>query len=60
MTTPSTFIAQEIITLIQQAKQLTAQFGRGWCAQQLRHCMKFAECDTDEPIVSALRRQLTP
>ncbi|ARD39610.1 nuclease [Edwardsiella ictaluri] len=103
MTTPSTFIAQEIITLIQQAKQraamavnseltllywhigqrinqavlggeradygkhivtnlakqLTAQFGRGWSAQQLRHCMKFAECYTDEPIVSALRRQLS-
>lgn len=103
MTTPSTFIAQEIITLIQQAKQraamavnseltllywhiglrinqavlggeradygkqivtnlakqLTAQFGRGWSAQQLRHCMKFAECYTDEAIVSALRRQLS-
>lgn len=103
MTTPSSFIAQEIITLIQQAKQraamavnseltllywhigqrinqavlggeradygkqivtnlakqLTAQFGRGWSAQQLRHCMKFAECYTDEPIVSALRRQLS-
>ncbi|WP_084977970.1 PDDEXK nuclease domain-containing protein [Plesiomonas shigelloides] len=103
MTTLSTFIAQEIITLIQQAKQraamavnseltllywhigqrinqavlggeradygkqivtnlakqLTAQFGRGWSAQQLRHCMKFAECYTDEPIVSALRRQLS-
>lgn len=103
MTTPSTFIAQEIITLIQQAKQraamavnseltllywhigqrinqavlggeradygkqivtnlakqLTTQFGRGWSAQQLRHCMKFAECYTDEPIVSALRRQLS-
>lgn len=103
MTTPSTFIAQEIITLIQQAKQraamavnseltllywhigqrinqavlggeradygkqivtnlakqLAAQFGRGWSAQQLRHCMKFAECYTDEPIVSALRRQLS-
>ncbi|MGL5488997.1 MAG: PDDEXK nuclease domain-containing protein [Shewanella sp.] len=103
MTTPSPFIAQEIITLIQQAKQraamavnseltllywhigqrinqavlggeradygkqivtnlakqLTAQFGRGWSAQQLRHCMKFAECYTDEPIVSALRRQLS-
>ncbi|MGL4734278.1 MAG: PDDEXK nuclease domain-containing protein [Enterovibrio sp.] len=41
------------------AKQLTAQFGRGWSAQQLRHCMKFAECYTDEPIISALRRQLS-
>ncbi|MGL6176481.1 MAG: PDDEXK nuclease domain-containing protein [Vibrionaceae bacterium] len=103
MTTPSTFIAQEIIALIQQAKQraamavnseltllywhigqrinqavlggeradygkqivanlakqLTAQFGRGWSPQQLRHCMKFAECYTDEPIISALRRQLS-
>lgn len=48
---------KQIVTNL--AKQLTAQFGRGWSAQQLRHCMKFAECYTDEPIVSALRRQLS-
>jgi len=41
------------------AKQLKAQFGKGWSAQQLRHCMKFAECYGDEQIVSALRRQLS-
>ncbi|WP_440053527.1 PDDEXK nuclease domain-containing protein [Pseudoalteromonas sp. T1lg65] len=41
------------------AKQLTLQFGKGWSAQQLRHCMKFAQCYTDEQIVSALRRQLS-
>lgn len=41
------------------AKQLTTQFGKGWSAQQLRHCMKFAECYADEQIVSALRRKLS-
>lgn len=41
------------------AKQLTAQFGKGWSAQQLRHCMKFAEVLTDKNIVSTLSRQLS-
>ncbi|MCG2835568.1 PDDEXK nuclease domain-containing protein [Photobacterium sp. WH77] len=41
------------------AKQLTEQFGKGWSAQQLRHCMKFAEVLTDQNIVSTLSRQLS-
>lgn len=41
------------------AKQLKAQFGKGWSAQQLRHCMKFAEVLTDKNIVSTLSRQLS-
>ncbi|WP_107850448.1 PDDEXK nuclease domain-containing protein [Oceanimonas marisflavi] len=43
----------------QLAKRLTAQFGKGWSKQQLRHCMKFAESINDAEIVSALRRQLS-
>ncbi|MFM5242148.1 YhcG family protein [Aeromonas media] len=41
------------------ASQLTAQFGKGWSTQQLRHCMRFAESIADPEIVSALRRELS-
>jgi predicted nuclease of restriction endonuclease-like (RecB) superfamily len=39
--------------------QLTAEYGSGWSVKQLRHCLRFAEIFTDEPIVSTLWRQLT-
>jgi predicted nuclease of restriction endonuclease-like (RecB) superfamily len=41
------------------AQQLTQTYGRGWSQKQLRHCLQFAETFPDEPIVSALRRQLS-
>ncbi len=41
------------------ARQLTAEFGKGWSQRQLRHCLRFAETFPDEQIVSALRRQLS-
>ena len=41
------------------ARQLTADFGKGWSEQQLRHCMRLAEIFTDEEILSTVRRELT-
>jgi len=41
------------------ALYLTGEFGSGWSAKQLRHCLRFAETFQDEQIVSALRRQLS-
>lgn len=41
------------------ARQLTAEYGRGWSEQQLRHCMRAAEVFPDEAILSALRRELS-
>lgn len=41
------------------ARQLEAEFGRGWSEKQLRHCLRFAETFPDERIVSALWRQLS-
>lgn len=43
----------------QLSKQLTAQFGKGWSTQQLRHCMKFSDVFSELEIVSTLSRQLT-
>jgi hypothetical protein len=40
------------------SERLTAEYGRGWSAKQLRHCVRLAEVFPDEHIVSALRRQL--
>jgi hypothetical protein len=41
------------------AMQLTAYFGKGWSAQQLRHCPRFAKTFPDEKILSAVRRELS-
>lgn len=41
------------------ARQLRAEYGRGWSEQQLRHCIRAAEVFPDEPILSALRRELS-
>jgi predicted nuclease of restriction endonuclease-like (RecB) superfamily len=38
--------------------KLTVDFGKGWSAQQLRHCIKLAGVFPDEEIFSALRRKL--
>jgi len=41
------------------ARQLTADFGKGWSEQQLRHCVRLAEVFAQESILSTLRRELT-
>lgn len=41
------------------ARRLTAEYGRGWSAQQLRHCLRAAEAFPDEAIFSAVRRELS-
>lgn len=41
------------------AQRLTVEYGRGWSEQQLRHCVRAAEVFPDEPILSALRRELS-
>lgn len=41
------------------ARQLTADFGKGWSEQQLRHCVLLAEVFPQESIPSTLRRELT-
>ena len=41
------------------ALQLTADFGRGWSEQQLRHCLRLAETFPDEQILSTVRRELS-
>ncbi len=41
------------------ARQLRAEYGRGWSEQQLRHCIRAAEVFSDESILSALRRELS-
>ncbi|SFU57712.1 PDDEXK nuclease domain-containing protein [Halomonas korlensis] len=41
------------------AKQLAAEYGRGFSAKNLRHMLRFAEVFPDEEIVSAVRRQLS-
>lgn len=48
---------KEIVNIL--SAQLTLDFGNGWSAKQLRHCMRFAEIFCDEEIVSAVRRQLS-
>jgi predicted nuclease of restriction endonuclease-like (RecB) superfamily len=40
------------------AGALTAEYGRGWSEQQLRHCLRAAEIFLDEAILSAVRREL--
>jgi len=41
------------------AEQLTHSVGKGWSAQQLRHCLRFAETFPDQKIVSTVWRQLS-
>ena len=41
------------------AKQLEADYGRGFSAKNLRHMLRFAEVIPSEEIVSAVRRQLS-
>lgn len=41
------------------AKQLEAEYGRGFSGKSLRHMLRFAEVFPDVDIVSALRRQLS-
>lgn len=41
------------------ARQLTAEYGRGWSEKQLRHCLRVAETFPDEATVSALRSELS-
>ncbi|MFC0402996.1 PDDEXK nuclease domain-containing protein [Paraburkholderia rhizosphaerae] len=48
---------QEVIRSL--ARQLTAEYGRGWSDKQLRHCVRLAEVFADEAIVSAVRRELS-
>jgi hypothetical protein len=47
---------QELIAAL--ARRLTAEYGRGWSEQQLRHCLRAAEVFPDEAILSAVRREL--
>ncbi|MCX7096646.1 MAG: PDDEXK nuclease domain-containing protein [Methylococcales bacterium] len=47
---------QIVLTL---AKQLEADYGRGFSAKNLRHMLRFAEVFADPEIVSAVRRQLS-
>ncbi len=41
------------------ARHLTEEFGKGWSAKQLRHCLHFVETFPDFQIVSTLWRQLS-
>ncbi len=43
----------------QLSQQMTREFGKGWGAQHLRHCLRIAETFPDREIVYALRRQLS-
>ncbi len=48
---------KEVVELLSQ--ELTAQYGVGWSAKQLRHYIRFAQTFPDVQIVSTLWRQLT-
>lgn len=48
---------EEIVSAL--SRQLTADYGRGFSAKNLRHMLRFAQTFADETIVSALRRQLS-
>lgn len=41
------------------ARKLTAEFGKGWSAQQLRHCIRMAEIFPEEQILSTVQRELS-
>jgi hypothetical protein len=38
---------------------LTENFGSGWSAKHLMHCLRVAECFSEKEIVSAVQRQLS-
>jgi predicted nuclease of restriction endonuclease-like (RecB) superfamily len=48
---------EEIVSAL--ARQLTAEYGRGFSEKSLRHMVRFAEVFPSEEIVSALRRELS-
>ena len=48
---------QQIVVSL--AQQLTLEYGRGWSARHLHHCLRFAETFPDIQIVNALRSQLS-
>ncbi len=48
---------EQIVQIL--SRQLSTEYGQGWSAKQLRHCMKFAEVYPDLQIVSTLWRQLS-
>lgn len=48
---------KQVVTAL--AEQLTAEFGGGWSARHLHHCLRFAETFPDTQIVNALRTQLS-
>ncbi|MCD6229529.1 MAG: DUF1016 family protein [Candidatus Diapherotrites archaeon] len=41
------------------SKQLTEEYGAGWSAKQIRHCLRFAETFPDYKNVSSVWRQLS-
>ncbi len=41
------------------ASRLTIEFGAGWSSKQLSHCLRIAETFSEEPILSASRRELS-
>jgi predicted nuclease of restriction endonuclease-like (RecB) superfamily len=41
------------------AAKLTLEFGSGWSAKTLQHCLRSAETFSEEQIISAVRRQLS-
>lgn len=41
------------------ARQMTAEFGRGWSEQQLRHCLRLAEVFADQQTLSTVQRKLS-
>ena len=48
---------EQIVSTV--ARQLEADYGRGFSSKNLRHMVRFAEVFPDEAIVSAVRRQLS-
>ena len=45
--------------VVSLARQLEAEYGKGWGEKQLRHCLRFAEAFPDFEIVYTLCRQLS-
>lgn len=46
-------------TIKNLSAKLTTEYGKGWSAKQLLHCLRFAETFPDFQIISAMRRQLS-
>ncbi len=45
--------------IVDLAKKLTLEYGKGWSEKHLRHCLRTVETFQDEKIFSALRRELS-